>query len=62
MDVSLGVLVRRRLQQFSELCGTFLLVLAAAGGGVIGALGIGGELTLAMKALAPGMVVMGMIS
>ena len=49
----------RRL--FSELWGTFLLVLVAAGGGVIGALGIGGELTLAMKALAPGMMVMGII-
>ena len=43
----------RRL--FSELWGTFLLVLVAAGGGVIGALPIGGDLTLAMKALAPGM-------
>ena len=49
----------RRL--FSELWGTFLLVLVAAGGGVIGALRVGGELTLAMKALAPGMMVMGII-
>jgi aquaporin Z len=49
----------RRL--FSEVWGTFLLVLVAAGGGVIGALAIGGELTLAMKALAPGMMVMGII-
>src|SRR6188474_2633771 len=49
----------RRL--FSEAWGTFLLVLVAAGGGVIGALGIGGELTLAMKALAPGMMVMAII-
>ena len=49
----------RRL--FSELWGTFLLVLVAAGGGVIGATAFGGELTLAMKALAPGMMVMGII-
>ena len=47
----------RRL--FSEVWGTFLLVLVAAGGGVIGATAFGGELTLAMKALAPGMMVMG---
>ena len=46
---------------FSELWGTFLLVLVAAGGGVVGALPVGGELTLAMKALAPGMMVMGII-
>jgi aquaporin Z len=49
----------RRL--FSEVWGTFLLVLVAAGGGVIGATAFGGELTLAMKALAPGMMVMGVI-
>jgi aquaporin Z len=49
----------RRL--FSEMWGTFLLVLVAAGGGVIGATAFGGELTLAMKALAPGMMVMGII-
>ncbi len=49
----------RRL--FSELWGTFLLVLVAAGGGVIGAEALGGDLTLAMKALAPGMMVMGII-
>ena len=47
----------RRL--FSELWGTFLLVLAAAGGGVIGATAFGADLTLAMKALAPGIMVMG---
>ncbi len=46
---------------FAEVWGTFLLVLVAAGGGVIGALPIGGDLTLAMKALAPGMMVMGII-
>ncbi len=49
----------RRL--FSELWGTFLLVLAAAGGGVIGATAYGGGLTLAMKALAPGIMVMAII-
>lgn len=49
----------RRL--FSELWGTFLLVLVAAGGGVIGATAFGGGLTLAMKALAPGVMVMGII-
>jgi aquaporin Z len=49
----------RRL--FSEVWGTFLLVLVAAGGGVIGATVFGGGLTLAMKALAPGIMVMGII-
>ena len=46
---------------FAEVWGTFLLVLVAAGGGVIGALPIGGDLTLAMKAVAPGMMVMAII-
>jgi len=49
----------RRL--FSEAWGTFLLVLVAAGGGVVGATVFGGGLTLAMKALAPGIMVMGII-
>lgn len=49
----------RRL--FSEVWGTFLLVTVAAGGGVIGATAYGGDLTLAMKALAPGIMVMGII-
>lgn len=49
----------RRL--FSEVWGTFLLVLVAAGGGVVGATAFGSDLTLAMKALAPGMMVMGII-
>ena len=41
--------------------GTFLLVLVAAGGGVIGATAFGNQLTLQMKALAPGMMVMAII-
>lgn len=49
----------RRL--FSEMWGTFLLVLVAAGGGVIGATSYGGDLTLATKALAPGVMVMAII-
>ncbi len=49
----------RRL--FSEVWGTFLLVLVAAGGGVVGATAFGSDLTLPMKALAPGMMVMGII-
>jgi len=49
----------RRL--FSEVWGTFLLVMVAAGGGVVGATAYGTGLTLAMKALAPGMMVMGII-
>jgi aquaporin Z len=49
----------RRL--FSEAWGTFLLVLVAAGGGVIGATVFGTNLTLAMKALAPGIMVLGII-
>ena len=48
----------RRL--FSEVWGTFLLVLVAAGG-VIGATAFGNQLTLQMKALAPGMMVMAII-
>jgi aquaporin Z len=49
----------RRL--FSEAWGTFLLVLVAAGGGVIGATDFGQDLTLAMKALAPGIMVLAII-
>lgn len=49
----------RRL--FSEMWGTFLLVVVAAGAGVVGAQAYGGDLTLAMKALAPGMMVMAII-
>lgn len=49
----------RRL--FSEAWGTFLLVAVAAGGGVVGAQPYGSALTLATKALAPGMMVMGII-
>lgn len=46
---------------FSEVWGTFLLVLVAAGGGVIGATAFGSALTLQMKALAPGIMVMAII-
>ena len=49
----------RRL--FSELWGTFLLVLVAAGSGVVGAQAFGADLTLASKALAPGIMVMAII-
>lgn len=49
----------RRL--FSEMWGTFLLVLVAAGGGVVGATVFGSDLTLAMKALAPGIMVLAII-
>ncbi len=48
----------RRL--FSEAWGTFLLVVVAAGAGVVGALS-GGEVTLSMKVVAPGMMVMAII-
>jgi aquaporin Z len=49
----------RRL--FGEMWGTFLLVLVAAGAGVVGALPIGGAITLPMKAMAPGLMAMGII-
>ena len=48
----------RRL--FSEAWGTFLLVVVAAGAGVVGALS-GGAITLSMKVAAPGMMVMAII-
>ena len=48
----------RRL--FSEAWGTFLLVVVAAGAGVVGALS-GGAITLGMKVAAPGMMVMAII-
>jgi len=48
----------RRL--FSETWGTFLLVVVAAGAGVIGAAS-GDEITLSMKVVAPGMMVMAII-
>jgi len=49
----------RRL--FSEVWGTFLLVLAAAGGGVVGAQPYGSGLTLPVKVIAPGVMVMAII-
>ena len=48
----------RRL--FSEAWGTFLLVVVAAGAGVVGALS-GGAITLSMKVVAPGLMVMAVI-
>ncbi len=44
----------------SEAWGTFLLVVVAAGAGVVGALS-GGAITLSMKVAAPGMMVMAII-
>jgi aquaporin Z len=48
----------RRL--FSEAWGTFLLVVVAAGAGVVGAIS-DGAITLSMKVVAPGMMVMAVI-
>ena len=48
----------RRL--FSEAWGTFLLVVVAAGAGVVGAMS-GGTITLSMKVAAPGLMVMAII-
>ena len=48
----------RRL--FSEAWGTFLLVVVAAGAGVVGAMS-GGTITLSMKVAAPGIMVMAII-
>ena len=48
----------RRL--FSETWGTFLLVVVAAGAGVVGARS-GGAITLSMKVVAPGIMVMAII-
>lgn len=50
---------RRRL--FSEAWGTFLLVLVAAGGGVVMALPVGSGLALPAVVLAPGVMVMAII-
>jgi aquaporin Z len=49
----------RRL--FSELWGTFLLVLVAAGAGAVGAQPSGGGLILPVKVIAPGVTVMAII-
>lgn len=59
IDFANPALEYRRL--FSEAWGTFLLVLVAAGGGVVGAQAFGGDLTLEAKALAPGIMVMAII-
>ena len=45
---------------FAETWGTFLLVLVAAGGGVVAALS-GGRVTLGMMVVAPGIMVMAII-
>ncbi len=45
---------------FAETWGTFLLVLVAAGGGVVGAMS-GGRITLGMMVVAPGIMVMAII-
>lgn len=45
---------------FAETWGTFLLVLVAAGGGVVAAMS-GGRVTLGMVVLAPGLMVMAII-
>lgn len=45
---------------FAETWGTFLLVLVAAGGGVVAAMS-GGKITLGMMVVAPGMMVMAII-
>ena len=49
----------RRL--FSEVWGTFLLVLVAAGVGAVGAQPYGGGLILPVKVIAPGVMVMAII-
>lgn len=49
----------RRL--FSESWGTFLLVVVAAGADVVGALSGGEAITLSMKVVAPGLMVMAII-
>jgi aquaporin Z len=49
----------RRL--FSEVWGTFLLVLVAAGAGAVGAQPYGGGLILPVKVIAPGVMVMAII-
>ena len=49
----------RRL--FSEVWGTFLLVLVAAGAGAVGAQPYGGGLVLPVKVIAPGVMVMAII-
>jgi aquaporin Z len=45
---------------FAETWGTFLLVLVAAGGGVVAAMS-GGKVTLGMMVVAPGIMVMAII-
>ena len=64
MDDDLAAFLDERLEWrrlFSEAWGTFLLVLVAAGAPVVGALPAGSGLSLPVKVIAPGMMVMGII-
>jgi aquaporin Z len=64
VDDSLAAFLDDRLEWrrlFSELWGTFLLVLVAAGAGVVGALPSGAALSLPVKVVAPGIMVMAII-
>ena len=58
LDFSDSSLEWRRV--FAETWGTFLLVLVAAGGGVVAAMS-GGGVTLSMRVVAPGLMVMAII-
>jgi aquaporin Z len=64
VDDTLTAFLDDRLEwrrMFSEAWGTFLLVLVAAGAGVVGALPAGTGLTLPVKVVAPGLMVMAII-
>ena len=64
MDQDLAAFLDDRLEWrrlFSEAWGTFLLVLVAAGAPVVGALPAGSGLSLPVKVIAPGVMVMAII-
>ena len=65
VDETLAAFLDDRLEWrrlFSEAWGTFLLVLVAAGAGVVGALQpAGASLSLPVKVVAPGIMVMAII-
>jgi aquaporin Z len=64
VDDSLAAFLDDRLEWrrlFSEMWGTFLLVLVAAGAGVVAALPSGAALSLPVKVVAPGIMVMAII-